>query len=120
MARRKRAKTPNLHLSPLEEDLLTICSGDREMYSVEFERVLKEQCDRTEDFGSIYPTLRNLVKRGFLSARWGEETPDQPGGPRRRYYTITDLGKKALEAMEDRRKKLKAWAEGLLLAPEGG
>jgi PadR family transcriptional regulator PadR len=116
MPRTKRGEMPNLHLSPLEEDLLTVLSGGRELYSVEFERVLKEVCDRKQDFGSIYPTLRNMVKRGLLSARWGEETPDVPGGPRRRYYTITGLGAKALREAEMRRLRLKSWA----LAPEGG
>ena len=116
MPRTKRDDMPNLHLSPLEEDLLTILSGSRELYSVEFERVLKEVCGRTQDFGSIYPTLRNMVKRGLLSTRWGEETPEVPGGPRRRYYRITDPGREALRLAEDRRLRLKDWA----LAPEGG
>lgn len=120
MPRTKRDEMPNLHLSPLEEDLLTILSGGRELYSVEFERVLKEVCDRTQDFGSIYPTLRNLVKRGLLSARWGEETPEVPGGPRRRYYTITSPGADALKKAEDRRQALKNWSIGWTLAPEGG
>ena len=117
MPRTKRDKMPNLHLSPLEEDLLTILSSGRELYSVEFERVLKEVCGRTQDFGSIYPTLRNMVKRGLLSARWGEETPEFPGGPRRRYYTITGPGTQALNEADLRRLRLKSWSWAL--SPDG-
>ena len=119
MSRTKRDDMPSLHLSPLEEDLLTILNG-HELYSIQIERILQKECGRKQDFGSIYPTLRNLLKRGFLSARWGEETPDVPGGPRRRYYTLIGLGARALEEAEKRRHRLKNWTKDWTLAPEGG
>lgn len=43
--------------------------------------------------GSLYPVLRSLEKQGFL------ESTVEPSlaGPPRRYYRITDLGRRALE-----------------------
>jgi DNA-binding PadR family transcriptional regulator len=61
--------------------------------------------------------LRKLEKRGLLSARWGDEAPEERGGPRRRYYTTTGLGETARQAALERRRLLET-GEGLTLAPE--
>jgi PadR family transcriptional regulator PadR len=44
--------------------------------------------------GMLYPVLHRLEKDGFILAKWklSEE------GRRRKYYSITDLGRKELEA----------------------
>jgi DNA-binding PadR family transcriptional regulator len=44
--------------------------------------------------GMLYPVLHRLEKDGFIRSQWkiSEE------GRRRKYYSITDLGKKELEA----------------------
>ena len=39
--------------------------------------------------GALYPTLHRLERRGALSATWGAGE----GGPRRRYYRLTDAGR---------------------------
>lgn len=39
--------------------------------------------------GALYPTLHRLEKRGALTGTW--EPGD--GGPRRRYYALTDSGR---------------------------
>lgn len=46
--------------------------------------------------GSLYPTLHRLETEGVLAATWrvGE------GGPRRRYYRLTDAGVAALARAE--------------------
>ena len=43
--------------------------------------------------GTVYPVLNSLSQKGFLRTYWG----DSKSGPRRKYYEITPLGKKALE-----------------------
>ena len=42
--------------------------------------------------GTVYPVLNSLSQKGFLKTYWG----DSKTGPRRKYYEITPLGKKAL------------------------
>lgn len=39
--------------------------------------------------GTIYPLLKRLKKEGFLTSYLKES----PGGPPRKYYQITDIGK---------------------------
>jgi PadR family transcriptional regulator PadR len=43
--------------------------------------------------GMVYPVLHRLEKDGFISSQW----KISDGGRLRKYYRITDLGKKELE-----------------------
>ncbi len=48
--------------------------------------------------GTVYPTLGRLEKRGYLRARWEDrEVATREGRPRRRYYTVTKQGERALK-----------------------
>ena len=115
MPRPRRDEMPALYLTTLEQELLSLLTG-RELYSVEIERAFSEVVGRKRNFGSFYPTLRKLEKQGLLSARWGDEEPEERGGPRRRYYKTTVLGADALKEAQRRREDLRDWK----LAPEGG
>jgi transcriptional regulator len=44
--------------------------------------------------GSLYPALERLLKKGWVTSRWGRS----PTGRRARYYTITRSGRRRLEA----------------------
>lgn len=47
--------------------------------------------------GTVYPTLGRLERRGLVAARWEEEAKaEEEGRPRRRYYTLTAEGTRAL------------------------
>jgi len=52
---------------------------------------LSEDVLRVEQ-GSLYPALERLLRRGFVTSKWGET----PTGRRARYYTITASGRKQL------------------------
>ena len=52
-------------------------------------------------FSSLYPNLRKLEKRGFVTSRWGEETPEESTGARRRYYKITGSGIAAVNQKQE-------------------
>jgi DNA-binding PadR family transcriptional regulator len=63
--------------------------------------------------GLIYPTLHRMQKGGLLKSRWLGE----PGTRRRKVYTVTDKGRRQLEA------ELRQWEDfrhgmGLLLGLE--
>ncbi len=45
------------------------------------------------NYGSLYPALRRLEARGFVSARWGASENNR----RARYYTLTAVGRRQLE-----------------------
>jgi len=106
---------PEFYLTTLEEELLTLLFR-RELYSVQIERAFSDVLNRKRKFGSFYPTLRKLEKQGLLEAQWGDEEPEDRGGPRRRYYKTSALGEKSLEQAEVNRQRLRGWQ----LAPEGG
>jgi len=55
--------------------------------------------------GSLYPALHRLERQELLSSYWTEAD-----GRRRKYYTLTAAGKKALEA---RKKEWRAFAAGV-------
>ena len=44
--------------------------------------------------GSLYPALHRLEKRGWLSAEWG----DADSGREAKFYSLTKIGRKQLEA----------------------
>ncbi len=46
--------------------------------------------------GTLYPLLIRLKNQGLLAYRWEESTQ----GPPRKYYTITDRGRKQLLEMD--------------------
>ncbi len=47
--------------------------------------------------GTIYPLMTRLKNSGLLSYRWEEST----GGPPRKYYSLTDKGKKFLRELSN-------------------
>ncbi len=66
-------------------------------------QVVKELRDLSDGFfdlkeGTLYPALRRLEERGFVQSHWVEP---EAGGIPRKYYRITDKGRRALaEALE--------------------
>jgi len=60
-------------------------------------QILHELKDRSNGFfdlkeGTLYPALRRLEERGFVSSRWQEPKSGMP----RKYYRLTDRGRVAL------------------------
>lgn len=47
--------------------------------------------------GTLYPLLSRLKTAGVVSYSWVES----PGGPPRKYYTLTDKGQEALAQLKD-------------------
>lgn len=52
--------------------------------------------------GTLYPLLTRLKNAGLLAYRWEESTT----GPPRKYYSLTDTGKAALEELGESWDKL--------------
>ncbi|AFZ61137.1 helix-turn-helix transcriptional regulator [Anabaena cylindrica FACHB-243] len=97
-------------LSALEEDLLTVLRG-KELYGLQVMNAINEASDgkRQIGFGSLYPTLHRMEKKGLVKSRWGEETDPESGGARRKYYEITGLGEQVLRETQEYRAHLAGW-----------
>jgi PadR family transcriptional regulator, regulatory protein PadR len=99
------AKKELPRLSAIDQDVLTVLRGSRELYGL---GILDElNLDRPQQlrFSSLYPALDRLLERGLLTVRWGDEN-DPSGGARRKYYKITGHGCNALTAVEEYRESL--------------
>ncbi|UCE42336.1 MAG: PadR family transcriptional regulator [Candidatus Aminicenantes bacterium] len=66
-----------------------------EAYGVRIRDKIKEMTGRTFTFGTLYNTLDNLAKKGYVTSR-AVQILNQTGGNKRVYYTITKAGLEAL------------------------
>lgn len=96
----KKTSDGGIVLSALEEDLLTLirCHPDG-IYGLEILKgvnAANQQVRRRQvRIGSLYPTLKRMEQQGLIEGKWGHED-ERTGGARRRYYTLTGVGRKAL------------------------
>lgn len=84
----------------LEYCILTILSK-KDAYTSEIINRLKEAKLIVVE-GTLYPLLTRQKNAGLLSYRWEESTQ----GPPRKYYAITDEGRKFLSELDDSWKEL--------------
>jgi PadR family transcriptional regulator, regulatory protein PadR len=83
--------------------------------------ITQEVLKRSEGYfqlkeGSLYPALHRLEREGLLKADW--EQADT--GRRRKYYSITAKGKKALEARRAEWEEFTVGVNGVLGVPAHG
>jgi PadR family transcriptional regulator, regulatory protein PadR len=102
---RKKDDAETVRLSAIDEDILTALLG-RELYGLEILDQLNPGRPLDLSFGSLYPALNRLEKKGFIEWRWGDEQ-DGSGGARRKYYQVTGLGRETLEAVQQYRDGLR-------------
>jgi PadR family transcriptional regulator len=95
------------HLSDLEELILLIVMalGD-DAYGVAVQRRLERDARRRIALGATYAVLDRLEGHGYLTSAFGEATA-QRGGRRKRMFTATVSGVRALE--ETRRTRERLW-----------
>ena len=67
---------------------------DEESYAFEIVRALGSAGDLVTSEGTIYPLLSRLRRDRLVTTTWRESD----AGPPRRYYRITDDGRRALQA----------------------
>ncbi|MEL6384939.1 MAG: PadR family transcriptional regulator [Cyanobacteria bacterium J06626_18] len=91
-------------LTAIDEDILTVLLG-KELYGLEILDVLNPGRPIPLSFGSLYPALNRLEKKGLITWRWGDEMKES-GGARRKYYKVTGLGAKSLQAVQEYRNLL--------------
>jgi PadR family transcriptional regulator PadR len=67
---------------------------------------------------SIYPALERLLKAGWIKDEWEEQPRDRP---RRRFYTVTGVGREAYrEAATARAGRRRMWAADVTPSGDAG
>ncbi|MEO1395982.1 MAG: helix-turn-helix transcriptional regulator [Cyanobacteria bacterium J06634_5] len=106
--KRSKEKKKKLKLSTIEELIATILSNQsNDLYGLQVIQAIDSVADEySVSFGSLYPALQRLENKGIVKSYWGEDTPDNRGGARRRYYSLTEKGKDALNRIQGIRNQL--------------
>ncbi len=85
--------------------LLVIGTLGDESYSISIKEELKRRTGRNPSIGALHSALNRLQKKGFIDSFVGGATKVR-GGRRKRYYTMTAHGRKALDASYELRSQL--------------
>ena len=98
------------HLGELEQVLLlALVHLGEDAYGASIARLVADRTGRVLSPGAIYTALDRLERRGFVSSRWGDPTPER-GGKRKRHYRLRAAG---AAAIRDAQRALAQMARGL-------
>jgi PadR family transcriptional regulator, regulatory protein PadR len=75
--------------------------NEQNMYGYQLVKEMEKRSEQALQVkeGTLYPALHKLEEKGYIHSYWEE----QPKGPKRKYYEITDDGKEVLQ------QKTKEW-----------
>jgi len=106
-----------LPLRPVElEILVTLAAGERHGYAIIQETEARTDGTIRLETGTLYRALHRLVKAG-LAKPTARRAADSGDDERRRYYAITDLGRRVARAEAARLSRLVAAARAANLLP---
>jgi PadR family transcriptional regulator PadR len=103
----------NDRLGRFEELVLLALVRLREnAYGVPIRREIAERTGRDVSFGAVYTTLERLERKGYVSSRVGDPTPER-GGRVKRYFRIEAPG---ITALNRSQQAVTRMAEGFAYA----
>ncbi|MEL6558265.1 MAG: helix-turn-helix transcriptional regulator [Bacteroidota bacterium] len=82
--------------------MLTVAILYGEAYGFAIIEEMEKRLNRKVSIGSLQTVLRRLEKKGLLESEFGEATKVR-GGKRKRFFTVTSVGKKMLEEAKEQR-----------------
>lgn len=85
--------------------LLTVAAQHDQAYGVSIHDFLTEETKKKINISAIHVALKRLEKKGFVDSRFGGITEER-GGRRKKFYIVTALGKKVLDASHDLRTSI--------------
>lgn len=85
--------------------LLMVAILDGEAYGVAVSQEIEQHTGRLVTFGTVHNTLIRLEEKGFVISRLGGATTER-GGRRKRLFTVTALGNRALQDIQQLRNQL--------------
>lgn len=75
--------------------LLTILILDEEAYGAKIQNEMSQRLGRSISRGALHTAFTRLQEKNFIESAFGGATAER-GGRRKRFYTVTNLGKSAL------------------------
>lgn len=95
-----------VYLGEFEElVLLTIAVLGEEAYGVLIQKSIEERSNRAVSIGALHSTITRLEEKAFLKSWVGGATKER-GGRSKRYYEITQAGKRAVAETKNMRDEL--------------
>ena len=91
--------------------------GD-DAYGVSIRNAIEARTARAISPGALYTALDRLEKRGLVSSRLGEPTPER-GGKRKRLYTVQPAGERALADIYESLRLMASGVASRLRAAKG-
>jgi len=85
--------------------LLTVAILGDEAYGVTVTQELEQKTGRSVGFSTVHTTLQRMEEKGLLSSKMGGATAER-GGRRKRFFTVTAFGRKALQEVKQVREEL--------------
>lgn len=94
------------HLGEFEEIvMLTVAILHGEAYGVAIIDEIETRLNRSVSIGSLQVVLKRLEDKGYLKSELGEATSVR-GGKRKRFFTVTNVGKDMLRTSKEQRMQL--------------
>lgn len=85
--------------------LLTIALLGDDAYGVSIQREIEARCKRGISIGALHATITRLEEKGFVKSWLGGATKER-GGRSKRYYDVTQSGKRAVAQSKGLRDEL--------------
>jgi PadR family transcriptional regulator, regulatory protein PadR len=111
----QRTSFPELRRGVLEYCVMALVR-DEASYGFDIVRALSAAGGLLTSEGTIYPLLARLRRDGLVSTTWRESA----SGPPRRYYQLTEDGRRALDAFTGDWRRFTNAVDALLLPEERG
>jgi DNA-binding PadR family transcriptional regulator len=85
---------------------------DHDSYGYEINKAIQEKTDNEYELkeATLYTAFRRLEQAGYISSYWGDENT----GARRRYYSITNLGREVYKQNKEDWNKTKIMIDKLI------
>ncbi|MFT3934082.1 MAG: PadR family transcriptional regulator [Chitinophagaceae bacterium] len=88
----------NYNLGEFEELVLLVVAGlAGEGYGVNIQETLLTHSTKNISLSAVHVALKRLSDKGFVKSSVGGITEER-GGRRKKYYTVTAMGRKAIDA----------------------
>ncbi|MEZ4777605.1 MAG: PadR family transcriptional regulator [Bacteroidia bacterium] len=85
--------------------LLTVAMLGEDAYGVAIKDQLEAHTGNSASIGALHAALDRMERKGFLVSTTGGTTAER-GGRRKRYFSVTNLGKDALREARTMRESL--------------
>ena len=85
--------------------LLMVAAQHDEAYGVTILAGLEEKLEKKMNISAVHVALKRIEDKGFVKSRFGGITEDR-GGRRKKFYVITEIGKRMLDAQFELRSSI--------------